>query len=228
VCFSPEMDAVAGTVVTLIGIDALRQVRNPRHLPLAALPLLFGVHQLIETAVWLNLQGHLSDAWGRPATIVYALIALALVPFMVPFAFLRADLVKWRSVALGCLALGTVAGGLGLWGVARTPVTACINGHHIDYSGHIPAGTFQFCLYIVATMLPALIGRSALLRLFGVLNVLAVAGLIWLQRDAVTSLWCVWAAITSVLIDLWVRRQRTTVWFDQALRKREFSRAATR
>lgn len=207
-CFSPEMDAVAGTVVTLIGVDALRHVRNPKHLPIAALPLLFGVHQLIETAVWLNLQGHLSDTWGRPATVVYAFIALAFVPFFVPFAFLRADLVKWRSVAISCLALGTVAGGMGLWGIGRTPVGACISGHHIQYSGHIPAGTVQFFLYVVATMVPPLVGRSQLLRLFGVLNVAAVGGLVWLQKDAVTSLWCVWAAITSVLITVWLRRIR--------------------
>jgi hypothetical protein len=222
------MDAVAGTVVTLIGVDALRHVRSPKHVPLAAIPLLLGVHQLIETAVWLNLQGHLSDAWGRPATIAYAFIALAFVPFFVPYAFLRADLVKWRSVAVGCLALGTVAGGLGLWGLARMPVGACIVGHHIDYSGHVPAGTIQFCIYLVATMLPALVGRSQLLRLFGGLNVLAVAGLIWLQEDAVTSLWCVWAAITSVVIDVWVRRQWTVTVPEMTRRKREFSPETTR
>lgn len=227
-CFSPEMDAVAGTVVTLVGLDALRQVRSPAHVPLAAIPLVLGVHQLIETFVWLHLQGHLSASVGGPATIAYGAIAFALVPFLVPFAFLRADLVKWRAVALTFLGAGVLSAGLGLWGVARTPVTACITGHHIDYSGHIPAGVAMFVLYLVATLGPALVGRSHLLRAFGVVNVSAVALLIWLQRDGTTSLWCVWAAITGCVIDVWLRRQRTAVDFDIALRKREFSADATR
>ena len=63
-CFSPEMDLVAGVVISGVGIDTLRRVRDPKHLPLASLPLVFGVHQLVETLVWWELQGQVCREAG--------------------------------------------------------------------------------------------------------------------------------------------------------------------
>ena len=44
-------------------------------------------------------------------------------------------------------------------------------------------------------------------------NLLAVVLLVWLTVGGLTSLWCVWAAITSVAIDLYLRdgERRTRV-----------------
>ena len=43
------------------------------------------------------------------------------------------------------------------------------------------------------------------IRDFGVSNLLAVGLLAWLTVGGLASLWCVWAAITSVAIDLYLR-----------------------
>lgn len=51
-CWSPTADPVAGTVVAAVGIVCVARVRRARDLPVAALPLLMGVHQLVEAAVW--------------------------------------------------------------------------------------------------------------------------------------------------------------------------------
>ncbi len=56
-CFSADADLAAGVVVTVIGVDAIRRARTPKELPLAALPLLFGIHQLVEAFVWWGLAG---------------------------------------------------------------------------------------------------------------------------------------------------------------------------
>lgn len=84
------------------------------------------------------------------------------------------------------------------------------------------------CFHLVATPGPVLVAGSAPLRAFGATNAVAVGLLIWLQADATASLWCVWAAITACVIDVWLRRQCTVTDFDIALRKREFSAEATR
>jgi hypothetical protein len=47
-CFSPEADFTAGAVIAAVGVETLRRVRSPRELIVGALPLLFGIHQLIE------------------------------------------------------------------------------------------------------------------------------------------------------------------------------------
>jgi len=66
-CFAPEADAVAGVVIVAVGVDALRHVGSPKQLALAALPLLFGLHQLTEAFVWWGLQGHVSQSVERIA-----------------------------------------------------------------------------------------------------------------------------------------------------------------
>ncbi len=67
-CFSPQADLIGGTVVAVIGIDALRHVQFRRDLPIASLPLILGAHQLVETFVWWGLQGDVPTEVGRVAT----------------------------------------------------------------------------------------------------------------------------------------------------------------
>jgi hypothetical protein len=39
-------------------------------------------------------------------------------------------------------------------------------------------------------------------------NLLAVAALVWIDQTAFVSLWCLWAGITSVLVNLHLRYAR--------------------
>ena len=69
-CFSPEADLVAGVVVSGVGIDALRHVKQTREYPLASLPLLLGVHLLVEVYVWWGEAGRVPEYVGQTATWV--------------------------------------------------------------------------------------------------------------------------------------------------------------
>jgi hypothetical protein len=53
-CFSPEADFVVGTVIAGVGVETVRRVRLGRELIVGALPLLFGLHQLVEGFVWFG------------------------------------------------------------------------------------------------------------------------------------------------------------------------------
>ncbi|MFG3055949.1 DUF6629 family protein [Kitasatospora sp. NPDC048239] len=86
-CWSAQADLVAGGVVSGVGVLCLvraHRAGHPERLPLAALPLVLGLHQLIEAAVWFGLDGDLAPgpaAWARTA---WAAIALPLLPLLVP------------------------------------------------------------------------------------------------------------------------------------------------
>jgi hypothetical protein len=209
-CFSPEADLVAGVVVTAIGIDALRHVPRRELVPLAALPVVLGVHQLVETLVWWNLRGNVSDCVGRPAAWIYVVMAMCLVPVMVPFAFARIGAIRSGLLAAGLVGCGAVSALLLAIGVASHSIDPVIDGHHIAYNVTTPWQVFTLGLYILATCGPGLVSDVPSLRLFGVTNLLVVALLIWLAQSAVVSLWCVWAAVSSVLINLYVRRHEKT------------------
>jgi hypothetical protein len=87
VCFSVQADLVGGAALTAIAVDTLIHTRGrPDHRAFAALPLLFGLHQLDEALVWWQLQGHLPSAVGTVATWIYLLFAFVVLPTYVPFA----------------------------------------------------------------------------------------------------------------------------------------------
>lgn len=205
-CFSPEADLVAGVVVTALGVDALRHARRRELVPLAALPVVLGVHQLIETLVWWNLRGGVSGFIGRPAAWIYVVIAVCVVPVLVPYAFSQMGATRRRSVARVLVLCGLVSAMLLTVGLASGSMHASVEGHHIAYHLYTPWQPFTLGLYIVATCAPGLLSDAPALRVFGVTNLLVVAALIWLAESAVVSLWCVWAAVSSALIDLYVRR----------------------
>jgi hypothetical protein len=59
VCFSPQADFITAIGVTAIGVDARRNIRGRSdHLLFATLPLILGVHELVENFDCWGLQGH--------------------------------------------------------------------------------------------------------------------------------------------------------------------------
>ncbi|MCW2785296.1 MAG: hypothetical protein JWP74_1813 [Marmoricola sp.] len=206
-CFSPEADLVAGIVVTAIGVDTLRHTARRELLPLAALPLVFGLHQLIETLVWLYLRGDVSGCVGKPAAWTYAMVALCVIPVLVPFAFSRSGAISSLPVARTLVGCGVVSGSILLLTLVFGPMHATIDGHHLNYHVGTPWVPFTLGLYIIATCAPGLLSNTPTLRVFGAANLVVVAFLIWLAQSAVVSLWCVWAAISSLLVNQYVRRR---------------------
>lgn len=205
-CFSASMDLTAGMLVTGLGVDALSHVTKREQKPLAALPLLLGVHQLVEAVVWWHVDGKASADASAVAVFAYLLIALGIAPLLVPYAFLRLRLTA-PSVAWTCLLAGAAAVCLDMWGMGRGPMTAHQSGHHLAYDLTVPYSQIGLPLYVIATCLPAIVGRSNLLRLFGVANLIVVSILAATAQSGVISLWCVWAAITSLVICIYLRRE---------------------
>jgi hypothetical protein len=204
-CFSPAVDATAGLVVTAIGIHALRGAQKREQLALAALPVLFGAHQLIETFVWLEQQGHVGKELGNLAAWIYLLIAEVVVPAAVPYAFLQLKVGRWPLLDRVFLGAGIAAATVDAWALGIGPVAHRIDGHQISYSVDLPFAALTLAVYVVATCGPGLAARPRLLQLFALLNLAVVSLLAWLNQSGVISLWCIWGAITSVLINLYVR-----------------------
>lgn len=207
-CFSPEMDLAAGVVITAVGVDALRHTRTKSQIALASLPVVFGVHQLVETFVWWELRDQVCHRAGGIAARTYLFIALFLVPVLVPLAFASLRWGRTRAYDVLFVLAGVISGTGGLAALVDGPVGRRIEGHHLVYRVDQHYTLVLFALYVVATCGPGLAARSRPLQVFGLANLAAVVLLVWLARSAVVSLWCVWAAVTSVLIALHLRRAR--------------------
>jgi hypothetical protein len=205
-CFSPQADILAGVVVGAVGLDGLRHVRRPSELWLAALPVVFAAHQLVEAVVWLGLQGHVGeDAW-RLAMGIYLAIAFGLLPVLVPVAVASLEPRESRRRLLGWFTLVGAAVSVSLmYAVVRGPVDARIQNLHVDYSVDLWQGGLLVGLYAAATCGPMLVSGLRNVRWYGLANVIVGGALAWFNETAFISLWCLWAAITSVAIGLHLR-----------------------
>jgi len=208
-CFSPEADFTAGVVVAGVGVATLARVQARRELIVGALPLLFGLHQLTEGVVWLGLRGQVSTGVSTAAIETYIVYAHAILPAVVPVGFTllerdpRHTRWMWPLVCVGLL-LGLYL----LWQVTAYPVGAQPQAHCIDYTTHTPNDVLIGALYVLVTCGPALASSRRHLRWFGLVSLVGVSVTALVRVDELTSLWCLYVAMVSVLILEHFRRER--------------------
>jgi hypothetical protein len=208
-CFSAEADFVSASVIGVVGVATLSHVDEPRQLPLAALPLTFAVHQATQGLVWMGLEGHLDPPTYRFALQAYLLVAWALLPLLAPLAIFLVEPDRARRRALGVLVgVGLVVGVALLPPVVTGSVSAEIAGSTLRYRGAGDHAGVITALYVIAACGAFLLSSSRRVRIFGVANVAAVALLAWIESTALTSVWCTWAAIASVIIYLEIKEGR--------------------
>ena len=206
-CFSAEADILAGVIVTGVGVDALRHVRHHREMALAALPILFGLHQLIEVPVWWGVGGQVSAEVASGAAWLYLIIAFGVIPWVVPAAIrqLEPDR-RRRSLMTGLIGLGVVVAAALTIPTVLGPITVADGGQYLDYSAPLVFGGVITVLYVLATCGAFLLSSDRVVRIAGMLNLAVVATLAVMLTSGVISLWCVWAAVSSVAIAVHLRR----------------------
>jgi hypothetical protein len=205
-CFSPEADLSTGVIVGVIGIDALRHASRPQQMVLASLPVLLAAHELDEAVVWWGLRGQLPWPVTHAAIYIFLTVAFAL-PFLVPLAIMGIEpVLRRRRLMAGLLVVGALTTAALLLAVVGAPVGATIESHHIAYTAQMSYGNLLVVLYVVATCGAMLLASSRLLMFFGLCNLAAVITLGWLTFTGFTSLWCAWAAVTSIAIAVYMRR----------------------
>lgn len=206
-CFSAEMDLVAGTAVTILGLDAVRHMHDRRDLPMAILPIVLGGHLLIEAAVWQGLQGNQTLLGWRAATTIYLAIAFVVVPMLVPLAVVLREPPRRRRQLAPFVVVGVTVGVILARFLWDGPIAARVNGHHVAYHVPLTSGGLIVAAYVLATCGPPLLSTDRAIRAFGWANLLAVAVLVAFEQTALISLWCAWAAVTSAAIAVKLRNR---------------------
>lgn len=201
-CFSATASFTAGTALTVVGVLTLRKSQGKRELPLALVPLLFGIQQVTEGVVWVSL-GHdlpLLQSW---ATYIYSMFSHVVWPILVPFAILLVEPRLWRRKTISVfVALGLSVGLYLLFFIIRFPVTARVRGDSIAYDSPHFYLVVVLVGYLLATCITGLFSSHWCINLFGVLAfVLAVIAAI-VSITTFVSVWCFYAAILSLLIYL--------------------------
>jgi len=201
-CWSATADLVAGAGIACVGVACMARVRRIGDLPLAALPLLLGVHQLVEAWIW-----HAGGGTG-PATVAWAVIALPLLAVWVPVAVVCA-VPRPAGVRLAIPVVSGVATAAVLaYCIATRPVRAEIRGHTVGYVIGLPHSAVLVAGYLLATVGALLLSGDRPLRGLGLLVAVGAAVCWALWRLEFVSTWCAFAAVCSAVVFGWVGRRR--------------------
>jgi hypothetical protein len=216
VCFSAEADFVSAAAIGAVGVATLTKVRAPREIPLAALPLAFALHQFVEAFVWRDL-----DAGGSSsgtAVYLYLVFAWVVLPVLVPVAIVLVEPPGPRRRRLAVfVVLGALAGAYLALAILDGSVSAHAVHHTIQYGGAGDLAWVATALYVIATCGSPLLSGFRAIAWFGIVNLAAVAVIATVQAEGLTSVWCLWAAVVSVLIYVqftWWRRAPVTAGSD--------------
>jgi hypothetical protein len=204
-CFSAQ--ASLGVAIALLPAGAYCVAtawrKDRRYLPLAAIPLLFGLQQVCEARVWAGL-GHGDPGLARVPSLAFLFFALVVWPVHVPLAVAAVEprgRKRWAILALALVGAAVAAAYYlpvamdGGHGIGPTVV-----GHSVryDFSG-VPAaaGWAWPALYLVTVCGPLLASRDRHLQKLGVGVAVAAVVSYLLFEFAFASVWCFLAAVLS-------------------------------
>lgn len=199
-CFSATASITVGA--TLIGVGGLtiRSARSSRELPLAGVPLLFGLQQLSEGAIWMSL-GDPGSSIQHWSVRLYLLFALMVWPTLIPFAtwLIEPDVLRRRAIA-GLGMLGFAVSAFLAIAIVGKDVTATAELRRIVYDLPAFPGDFNALPYIAAVCVPLLLSSLRSLNVLGIFAIATsyVAHLLYVE--AFLSVWCFMAASISLVL----------------------------
>jgi hypothetical protein len=198
-CFSATASFMAGTGLSVLGVATLRATRRRSEIPFAAIPLIFGLQQMVEGALWLSFRFD-APLLNLAMTYLFSMFSHVLWPIFVPFAIGLLETVAWRrTVIQGFQGVGLLVGLYLLYQIVEFPVTAVAAENIVYVSPHFYKLPVML-LYLAATCVSCFFSSSATVRLFGVLALLLFAVAYGFFAVALFSVWCFFAALLSAII----------------------------
>ncbi|MFH0843758.1 MAG: DUF6629 family protein [Bacteroidota bacterium] len=208
-CFSAGASFAGGAVLTVIGAASVRSARNKSQKLFASIPLLFAFQQFSEGVVWLTLRSGGNHNMQMTAAYIFLVMALVVWPSVMPLAARRLEQDKNRKrIITWMMASGLLLSGYYGFCLIAYNVTPVISEFHIKYVNDFPKplSDSAFVIYAIATLGPLFASGVKRMYLFGILVTLSclVTGIFY--REYLTSVWCFFAALISVVI-YWIVKE---------------------
>ncbi len=207
-CFSTEASFAGGIIIAGIGIAAIKKVHKPSQIVFASIPLFFAFQQIVEGFVWLSLQHPYFEGIERIATYSFLIMAQVFWPVMIPLAVLYMEERKKRKKILKVLlGSGIILSLYYIVCLILIPVTPEISGYHIVYVEVMPKALqfIAFSIYLITSIAPLFISTVNRTYLLGILMSLSCLVTMIFFTQFLTSVWCFFAAIISLVI-FWILR----------------------
>lgn len=205
-CFSAQASFAGGIIISSIGIFTVRKVHKPSQILFASIPLFFGLQQITEGVLWLTIPLAAYAGIQNVATNIFLVMALVLWPLMIPLSVLFMEEVKKRrKILFMLLIIGAVLSVYHIYRLFSYDVIPQIKGFHIEYYAYSPKSLalISFLFYLVITIVPLFVSSIKRTHLLGILMTLSCLITAIFFTRFLTSVWCFFAALISVVI-FWI------------------------
>ncbi len=204
-CFSATASLVAGGALGVTGGLTMMQTKTKSELPFASIPLLFGIQQAIEGVVWLSFGAPLLHTI---ATYAYMMFSHVLWPIFIPVSIILLETDRFRKKILWMFSLvGLAVGAYLAYYIITDVVTVQVVHQSLRYYSinAYPIPIIMF--YLMATCGSCFFSSHRIINLFGLVLSLSFIIAVWFFFETFFSVWCFLAAILSVLVYWYFKRE---------------------
>jgi len=204
-CFSATASFVAGGALSATGALTLTKAKTKAELPLASIPLWFGIQQTIEGIIWVS--------FGLPTlntimTYAYLMFAYVFWPVFVPIAILLIETNPVRKNILRFLSfIGCTMGLYLLYFIFADPGNAHIVNQSIAYDYQHLYPLLPLTFYVAATCGSGLVSSHKTINVFALAVLISFFFAYWFLNVTFISVWCFFAAVLSFIIFLYFYRR---------------------
>ncbi len=205
-CFSAEVSFIAAAVLLPSGIAAVKRAHrtDPRYVPIAALPILFGLQQAFEGAVWMsNGNAGLAEQFS----LAYMFFSWLAWPVWAPFSVYFLEPARRQPFFAGIAIFGGILGGAQYF-----PYFAHDNwlitiflGQAISYQStelfnYIIGREATYLIYVTIIISPFLFSSHVNIRIFGLLVFAVLVTTYIFFAYAYISVFCFGGALMSLYL----------------------------
>jgi hypothetical protein len=202
-CFSPEASFAGGIVISAIGVFTVAKVHKSSQIMFAAIPLFFGVQQIIEGFLWITIPNSEFVKAREIFTYIFLIMADFLWPVMIPLSVLLMEENSKKKKNLRILlGLGILLSSYYAFCLIFFNVSPEISGYHIYYRTDFPSSLAMvaFIIYLIVTITPLFISSIKRTHILGILMFLSCLVTAIFFTQYLTSVWCFFAALISMVI----------------------------
>lgn len=212
-CFSASGSFAAAGLLGIVGTVALSRNNSTRYRMFSAIPALFAVQQAAEGVVWLTMGRPDQAGVQQRAVLMFLGFALLVWPVWLPLSLVRIERQPERRWVLqGFCGVGAVVAAYAAVLLLRWQPMAEMAGHSIRYVYSTGSDAWYPGVYLAGyalpTVVPLFVSSARMSRVLGIALIASLAAAVVIERDALTSVWCFFAALLSGLVLLAVTRER--------------------
>lgn len=197
-CFSATASFTASAVLTAVGVQTVRKVKQREDRFLAALPLMFGIQQFFEGLVWILP----SSSWiSLLAAYGFLFFAFVVWPFYLPFSVFMGERVTERKQILRVfIIIGLVGSAYAIMNLAFLPLGVQQVANSIQYCLPVPEVPVLMIAYVLVTVGSLLLSSRLFIQLFGIVCGLSAWISWYFYTNSFTSVWCFFSAVLSLML----------------------------